>query len=403
MKFLHETPPKIAGCNDDERARKEAHVKHSEMMRPHIDKLSEKNGGFRQWSATAGCEIVEASIKIPCRSGLFREWGIIKAEDKMEFSLPDDLSDIQIYVSFPVALLHEDIKRPTETNEFGCLVLEQDDILRIVSKDIPVVLFFHGGGLTLGNPSSSEGIDLMHAAMKETPVNTTVIYASIKYSLAPERPFPAAPLEACSAVSHFLDHGFKLHLSGVSAGGYLALVAGLEASRVHPKKANLLSILACCPMLSPASDSISFYQNKTSSHFVPVEFLRWSYRVYLDLPDDDDAEETIDDKSLSTILGRNSTRAAWSRSRWRNSSLRRLVEPAVDLPSNLSLKIILTTNRADPLHADGIAMFEKLQAAGANVTHHDHGGSHWFGSILDKVAYKNLALAWKEIIFGGAG
>jgi acetyl esterase/lipase len=396
-------PLKTLEGDSDNQARKEAHIKHAEAMRATLNKsilasLAGKNGGFRRWAASAGCEIVEATIKISRRDDLFQEWGITKAGEKIDYSLPDD-SNITIHVAFPVTLLPEGVKRPTEINDFGCLVLEHDEILSILPKDIPVVLFFHGGGMTVGIPRMPEVVELLDAALKEDSVKSPVIYASVQYSLAPEHPFPAAPLEACSVVSHFLDHEYKLHLSGVSAGGYLALVAGLEAFRAHSNKMNIASILAACPMLSPASDSVSFYQNSASSHFCPVHFLRWSYRVYLELSD---CNDTMDDESSSSdVFGRDSTRVEWSRSKWRKSSLHRLAEPAVDLPVNLGPKIIMTTNQADPLHNDGVAMFEKLKAAGADISHHDHRGSHWFGTVLDKEAYRDLAAAWKEAIFGG--
>ena len=58
----------------------------------------------------------------------------------------------------------------------------------------------------------------------------------VEYSLAPEYPFPAAIIEALSAVEFLLDGNpsRKIHIGGVSAGGHLALIAGYEAFRKYP-------------------------------------------------------------------------------------------------------------------------------------------------------------------------
>lgn len=310
---------------------------------------------------------------------------------------------------------------PTVTNEYGCLVLDNAYILAILPKDTPLVLFLHGGAMTIGSPRMSEGLELLVAALKEESSTVkaskapVAIYASVDYSLAPEHPFPVAPSEVCSVVSHVLDLKYtQLHIMGVSAGGYLALVAGLEAFRgashhqANKARNSIVSIVAACPMLSPATNSVSFYQNSASSHFCPVHFLRWSYRAYLELPDNDSKEEKTstgdhDESNLSDIFGRNSTEVAWSQSKWYSSKWRRLVEPKVNLPDNMEHgpRIILTTNKADPLHEDGVAMYEALKAAGARISHHDDRGSHWFGTRSDKLAYRNLTVALKNVIFHG--
>jgi acetyl esterase/lipase len=63
-----------------------------------------------------------------------------------------------------------------------------------------------------------------------------LIIVSVEYSLAPEHPFPAAIIDALSAVEFILDGNpsRNIHIGGVSAGGHVALVAGLEAFRKYP-------------------------------------------------------------------------------------------------------------------------------------------------------------------------
>lgn len=117
----------------------------------------------------------------------------------------------------------------------------------------------------------------------------------VDYSLAPEYPFPAAIIEALSTVEFLLDHGNpsrNIHIGGASAGGHLALIAGYEAFRKYPGR--ISSIYLLIPMVSPSADSRTYFLNLTSSDCCPVEFLRWSWQVYLGM-DPDNSEPTDDD------------------------------------------------------------------------------------------------------------
>jgi len=394
-------PSSAAPGEGDERDNnlKKADTEYAQKMRDTLAKicassLAKPDGGFRRWSKVVGCDIVEATIKIERQADLFQS---------STADLPTE-ADITVHVAFPVTLIPNRAEIPTKTNPFGCLVLDADagqDIVAKIAKDVPTILFFHGGGMTMGNPCTNEAVDLLVAALETGTEKPEAILVSVQYSLAPEHPFPAAPVEACSVVSSFLDQGFEtLHVMGVSAGGNLALVSGLEAFRGHKQKANIKSILAACPMLDPACDSLSYYQNSTSSHLAPVPWLQWCYQVYLGLERGDTTIECDDDDD-DDALGRNSYRRAWNESKWAKSSLRRLVEPSVDLPANLEEgpKFLITTNAGDPLRDEGVAMVLDLKAAGANLSHHAHSGSHWLGTPLDKAAYHKLAKEWANVLF----
>lgn len=378
-----------------------------------------------------GCDLVEATIKIKRNDSIFEKWGIIPSSEMAEsIRLPEE-DLIPIHVIFSVRLLPLSVKVPTEKNKFCCLILEDEDILTKLDKHLPTILFFHGGGMTLGSPQTVEGtIDLDGHALecRKDKESKDVIFMSVRYSLAPEHPFPAAPMEACSVVDSLLNQGFeRLHILGVSCGGYLALVSGLEAIRGgHERKSNIRSICAGCPMLNPACDSLSIYQNGASSHLLPIPFLRWCYRIYLELPPSDQVRKktttttTGDDIEDDGLLRRDSNRQAWEESKWYKGNWRRLVEPAVDVPSNIwedgyGSKIINTTNAGDPLHEEGVAMAAALRKRAAfsssssssshddattqRVSHHDHQGSHWLGTTIHRADYNRLAKEWSDIVF----
>ena len=62
------------------------------------------------------------------------------------------------------------------------------------------------------------------------------MFLSVEYSLAPEKPFPAAVIDSLSVCDYLLNTNAdrKLHFGGVSAGGNLSLLCGLEAQRKFP-------------------------------------------------------------------------------------------------------------------------------------------------------------------------
>lgn len=64
----------------------------------------------------------------------------------------------------------------------------------------------------------------------------TAIVASVQYRLAPQHPFPAAPIDGLSVTRHFLEShpSRKIHVGGVSAGGYMGIIATLETYRQYP-------------------------------------------------------------------------------------------------------------------------------------------------------------------------
>ncbi|SEO49363.1 alpha/beta hydrolase [Trujillonella endophytica] len=95
-------------------------------------------------------------------------------------------------------------------------------------RSAPVVLFFHSGGLVLGNLDTDHARCLALAAVAEC------VLISVDYRLAPEHPYPAA-FEDCVGVTEavladpgaFGVDGARLALSGSSAGAGLAAAVAL--------------------------------------------------------------------------------------------------------------------------------------------------------------------------------
>ena len=89
----------------------------------------------------------------------------------------------------------------------------------------PTLFYFHGGGMLFGKP---------HLITIATAINLRVQVFGVKYRLAPEHKFPAGLDDCSDAIRRILrDYPNKFNvgkfgLFGVSAGGYLAIAAGMD-------------------------------------------------------------------------------------------------------------------------------------------------------------------------------
>jgi acetyl esterase/lipase len=94
----------------------------------------------------------------------------------------------------------------------------------------PLVVFIHGGGWSVGDLDTYDGIARRHVVGADTVV------VSVDYRLAPEHPYPAAVEDAWAATQWAAQHAEELDadpnrvaVAGDSAGGNLAAVMALLA------------------------------------------------------------------------------------------------------------------------------------------------------------------------------
>ncbi|PQE02066.1 lipase [Mycobacterium sp. EPG1] len=105
-------------------------------------------------------------------------------------------------------------------------------VYRPPSEDaaLPVVVFIHGGGWTVGDLDSYDGQARMHA------MGAGAVVVSVDYRLAPEHPYPAAVEDVWAATRWVVEHAgeigadaSRLAVAGDSAGGNLAAVVAQSA------------------------------------------------------------------------------------------------------------------------------------------------------------------------------
>ncbi|MBL4893782.1 MAG: alpha/beta hydrolase [Emcibacter sp.] len=93
------------------------------------------------------------------------------------------------------------------------------------SSSLPVILFFHGGGWSLGD------VDSYDSLVRSLCVSSGAIYISVDYRLGPEHKYPAALNDCLTVTEWLLAHGgdiggdiSRIAVMGDSAGGNLATI-----------------------------------------------------------------------------------------------------------------------------------------------------------------------------------
>jgi len=349
--------------------------------------------GIRAWEKQAGCLIGEMDYKVPRPKNLIREWGIADV-DPHKYA---PKQDITVKLNFPLSILQEG-DMPSSNNNNNerlpnrCVPIRFDNIATQLPQDIPLLIWFHGGGMTLGHAQ----MDIESAVA--VAGNKPCVVAFVEYSLAPEVPFPTPIEEALATISHFIElfpNHPSIHLGGISAGGYIGSVCTMEIHRRYPGR--LKSSLLAVPCTDPCCDSPSYRAN--ANQFPCFDWIKWCWQSWLELPSlpPKDSSSSQDDEEDQT------NRSAWNASPYKGTSLERLINPMVDPPTGLNgldaPTILVTTNRADMLYSEGITFVDALEKANAKVTHLDHNGSHWFGTFTDRAAHAELMDHWHKMLF----
>lgn len=150
--------------------------------------------------------------------------------------------------------------------------------------DLPLLLFFHGGGYCVGGLESHDSLCRDLAAL------TPCAVLAVDYRLAPEHRFPTAYLDAHDAWTWLLAPGSPLGwrpsrvaVGGDSVGGSLAAALSLSARDAGGVAPLLQLLLYPCTSASPEFPSKKRY---ASGYLLEAATLDWMYANYLSRPED---------------------------------------------------------------------------------------------------------------------
>jgi hypothetical protein len=161
------------------------------------------------------------------------------------------------------------------------------------NKALPVIVWFHGGGLKGGTK-----------AIPEELKNDKFIIVSAAYRLSPKVHSPAFIEDAAASVAWVFNNiqkyggdTSKIFLSGHSAGGYLALMLTMDESWLLKQNISNNKIKACIP-LSPqvithftirAENNIKDVQ-PVINEFAPMNFIKATTPIIIDITGDRELE-----------------------------------------------------------------------------------------------------------------
>ncbi|WP_341522613.1 alpha/beta hydrolase [Pseudomonas sp. G.S.17] len=204
-----------------------------------------------------------------------------------------------------------------------------------VKGDLPVFMFFHGGGWVLGDYPTHERL------IRDLVVNSGAVAVYVNYTPSPEAHYPTAINQAYAATKWVAEHGkdigvdgSRLAVAGNSVGGNMAAVVSLMAKEQNTPKLRFQLLL--WPVTDAKFDTGS-YNEFAEGHFLTKGMMQWFWDNY--------------------------TTNASERAQIHASPLQASTDQLRGLPPAL-----IQTAGADVLRDEGEAYARKLDAAGVEVT-----------------------------------
>ncbi|MFF7106153.1 alpha/beta hydrolase fold domain-containing protein [Pseudomonas sichuanensis] len=201
--------------------------------------------------------------------------------------------------------------------------------------ELPVFMFFHGGGWVLGDYPTHERL------IRDLVVGSGAAAVYVDYTPSPEAQFPTAINQAYAATRWVAEHGkeigvdgSRLAVAGNSVGGNMAAVVAIKAKEAGTPKLRFQALLW---PVTDANFNNASYNQFAEGHFLTRNMMQWFWNSY-----------TTDPRQRDDIHA---------------SPLRASLEQLKGLPPAL-----VQTAEMDVLRDEGEAYARKLDAAGVPVT-----------------------------------
>ena len=153
---------------------------------------------------------------------------------------------------------------------------------------LPVVMYFHGGGWTIGD------IDTYDRLIRDLVNGTNVAVVFVNYSLSPEVKYPTALEEIYTATKWISENGkilglnsSRLAVAGDSAGGNLAAALTLLAK--ERETPSIIFQVLLCPVTDSTNFETSSYIEYRDGYLLTREDMKWFWNNYL--PNDTNRRE----------------------------------------------------------------------------------------------------------------
>ncbi len=179
--------------------------------------------------------------------------------------MPDDMLPPVYYV--------EDSAIIGETGEIPIRIYRPNG-----DRDLPLLMWFHGGGWVLGD------LDTGEFKCRKLAHDVGCVVVSVDYRRAPETPFPgaiddcfAATLWATSSADELGIDSSRIAVAGDSAGGNLAACVALRA---RDAGLNLVFQLLVYPVIEANFDRGSYSEN-AEGYLLTASAMKWFWDCYV--------------------------------------------------------------------------------------------------------------------------
>ncbi|WP_434701004.1 alpha/beta hydrolase [Pseudomonas sp. D1-36] len=204
-----------------------------------------------------------------------------------------------------------------------------------IKGELPVFMFFHGGGWVLGDFPTHERL------VRDLVAGSGAVAVFVNYTPSPEARYPVAINQAYAATKWVAEHGKEINVDGKrlavagnSVGGNMAAVVALMAK---DKGTPAIRFQALLWPVTDANFETASYNQFAEGHFLSKNMMKWFWDNY-----------TTDAGQRNEIYA---------------SPLRATTAQLKGLPPAL-----VQTAEADVLRDEGEAYARKLDAAGVPVT-----------------------------------
>lgn len=214
--------------------------------------------------------------------------------------------------------------------------------------NVPLLVYYHGGGMCIGN-----AVDMLFYELMKHFDGKQIAVAAVDYRMSPEHPFPVPHDDSVAALVWLHSNAQSLSVDpdnitvvGYSAGGNLAAVVSIAAKE---RGISLKHVVPMVPMTNCLCKSESYTENG-NIEALPTKLMEWFWRCY----------------AGTTLL------AELHKNPQANPV-------AADLRDVAPTTVF--TARWDALRSDGCAYVDALKDAGVEVQHIELKGTHSFAMI----------------------